>query len=248
MRDGIYKTYDGIKAESQRQRHEGYGHVPDFQECNLLLSASSSAAAECLGAIKGVTPTVEASPASSQTSRLSSARSSPGLLRHIPSSSTLTAAAKQAAPAQHQRNTGVSPSPGQRNASATPTQRQHHTSTGPEELGTATPRTRAALLPQTYGNRFGSPRQATRHVLGLQLTREDESKTATGTVPPCVDTTAACLVKCSSIVHAGPEGPRVPRGNLAASASTHGFRTTCSAVLRLQQLAELPLAAPSAVF
>lgn len=264
MRDRIYKTYDGIKAESQKQQHEGLGNVPEFQEYNLLVSAPSSVTAECWRATKGVTPTAEASPVSSQKTHLDSARSSllsppvplesrhshVGVLRHISSSSNLTVASRQASPAPHHRNASASPSPYQRNASATPAQHQRHTSAVPEQAGTAAP-TRVALLPQTSGSRLEPTAGHTRRsgfiampgTVSAAHARAQHQRNTSASPSPHQHNASAMPAQRQHHTSTVPEKvdtatSRTRRSNLAAAASMYG----------LQHPAELPLAAPGAVF
>jgi hypothetical protein len=165
---------------------------------------------ECVGVTKGVMPSAEAGPASSRIVRLSSARSS--------SPSPPVPLELRNSPASVFRHIRLMPSSSNLTVASRPTV--------PKEAGTAPLRTRVAVLSQSCGNRSGSPHQTTRGPLASlqsparsrQPMPDDEPQTLTGTVPLILDTTAAGgLVKYGRMAHAGPEGPKVPPGHLAAA-------------------------------
>jgi len=198
MLDRISKKIDGIRAESQKQQQQGCGNVTEFQECSKVLPALSRATSECLGVTKGLTPSAEASPASSRRERFGSAPSScPSLpVQDVPSSSTLTVASRRAIPEE----AGIAPL-------------RTRVVLLPRSYGN-----RPASPHQATRGTLGSMQSRAQ-------SPQPVPQTGTGTMPPCMDTAAAGgLVKHSRMAHAGPEVPHVPDGHFAAAFLSKNLR------------------------
>jgi len=207
MLDRIYSIYDGIRAESEKQKQEGCGNgnVPDCQEPNKLAPALNSTRAKCLSMSKS--SSTETVSGFSIPMRLCSAPS-----RGTPPPGPQAFLESRLSPAR------VISSPS--SALVTPTVASRRTA--PEESCTAPLRMRSAQNPQSYGNRSGSPLQTqrglpTRSSLGGPPSRgqspqplpADESQTATGTAPPSSEAAAGGFAKHPHVrlAHYSPPSP-----------------------------------------